>query len=167
MTDRPLRRPAPTATSSTFDLVARGFARFVLADGLTNDPVRDTARALTMSHRLRKGTASRLSGWAILRESGSTCQADLATDGVAAGDGRTRYEAFADELAVFSEPVVFLQFTKSTVNIANVFTTYDPRVTRICSPDQCETFDATQEPGPYAGVAHRNIWKALKKRGHV
>lgn len=152
------RTPQP----STFDLIARGFARFVLPEGLSKDPVRDSARALTMNHRLRKGTTSRLTGWAIIRETGSICQADIATDGVLGGDPRTRYQAFAEEINEFGGAVVFLQFTKSTVNIANVFATYDPRVTRICSPDQCETFDATSEPDGMAGVAQRNIWKKLK-----
>lgn len=147
---------------STFEIIARGFARFVLPEGLSNDPVRDSARALTMNHRLMKGSTSRLTGWAIIRESGTACQADIAAGDVSGGDPRTRYEAFAEEIDGFDGPVVFLQFTKSTVNIANVFATYDPRVTRICSPDQCETFDATGEPDSGAGVAHRNIWKRLK-----
>jgi hypothetical protein len=151
--------------ATTFEIITQGFARFVLPDGLTNAPVRDAARALTMNHRLGKGTSSRLTGWAIIREDGTACQADLAADGVSGGDPRTRYAAFADELAAFRVPVVFLQFTKSTVNIANVFATYDPRVTRICSPDHCETFDATAEPDGNAGVAHRNIFRNLKTIG--
>ena len=148
--------------ATTFEIIARGFAKYVLPDGLTNDPVRDAARALTMNHRLGKGTSSRLTGWAIIREGGTTCQADLTAEGVSGGDLRTRYAAFADELAAFRVPVVFLQFTKSTINIANVFATYDPRITRICSPDRCETFDATVEPDGNAGVAHRNIFRNLK-----
>lgn len=152
--------------ANTFEIIARGFARYVLPGGLSNDPVRDAATALTMNHRLKKGSTSRLTGWAIIRESGTTCQADLAAEGVESGDSRTRYAAFAAELMAFREPVVFLQFTKSTVNIANVFATYDPRITRVCSPDRCETFDATQVPDGDAGVAHRNVYKALKALGN-
>lgn len=149
--------------ATTFEIIARGFARYVLPDGLSNDPVRDAAKALTMNHGLRTGKSSRLTGWAIVRESGTTCQAKLAAEGVESGDERTRYEAFASELAAFKEPAIFLQFTKSTVNIGNVYATYDPRITRVCSPDHCETFDATTAPGSDAGVAHRNVFKALKK----
>ena len=155
----------PRQRASTFEIIAKGFARHVLPGGLSNDAVRDSARALTMNHPLKKGSTSRLTGWAIIRESGTTCQADLSAQGIESGDTRTRYAAFANEVANFREPVVFLQFTKSTVNIANVFATYDPRITRICSPDACETFDATVEPDGAAGVAQRNIWKALKALG--
>ena len=149
--------------ASTFEIIAKGFAQHVLPEGLSNNPVRDAARALTMNHRLRKGTNSRLTGWAIIRESATTCQADLMATGLTSGDQRTRYEAFAAELMAFTEPAIFLQFTKSTVNISHVFVTYDPRVTRVCSPDCCETFDATTEPDKSAGVAHRNIFKVTKK----
>ncbi|AXI53784.1 hypothetical protein C1J05_04065 [Sulfitobacter sp. JL08] len=153
---------------NTFELISKGFARHVLGNSTTGDPIRDAAKALTMNHLLNneKGTSSRLTGWAIFRASGSTVQANLAAKGVMANDGRTRYEAFADELSDFREPVVFLQFTKSTVNLGNVFATFDPRVTKICAPDVApEIFDFSVGTLPEtAGVAERNIRKAVLKK---
>ena len=149
---------------NTFEIIARGFAAHVLVGGLTGNPVKDAATSLTMSHLLKKGTKSRLTGWAIIKESGSLCQADIAAEGVRGGDARTRFEAFAGELENFSEPAVFLTFTQSTVNIGNVFATYDPRVTRICEPDRCDTFNVTEKPSKEAVVAHRKIHALIQKR---
>lgn len=150
---------------NTFELISNGFARHVLGNALTGNPVRDAAKALTMNHLLdnEKGSSSRLTGWAIFRASGSTVQANLAATGITAKDTRTRYKAFADELNNFREPVVFLQFTKSTVNLANVFATFDPRITKICAPDAPpEVFDFMVGTLPEtAGVAERNIRKAV------
>ena len=154
---------------NTFELISNGFARYVLGNALSGNPIRDAAKALTMNHLLdnAKGTSSRLTGWAIFRASGSTVQADLAASGIAANDPRTRYEAFSDELANLREPVVFLQFTKSTVNLANVFATFDPRIVKICSPDTPpEVFDITAKiASNNAGTSERNIRKALQKKG--
>ena len=150
---------------NTFELISKGFARHVLGNDLTGIPVRDVAKALTMNHLLNneKGSSSRLTGWAIFRASGSTVQANLAVNGVETNDDRTRYQAFADELINFKEPVVFLQFTKSTVNLANVFATIDPRITKVCSPNVLpEVFVFTAESPPEAAaVAERNIFKAV------
>jgi hypothetical protein len=157
---------------NTFELISSGFARHVLGNALTGNPIRDAAKALTMNHLLdnEKGTSSRLSsGWAIFRASGSTVQANLVATGITAKDTRTRYEAFADELINFREPVVFLQFTKSTVNLANVFATFDPRITKICAPDAPpEVFDFTVGALPEtAGVAERNIRKAVMAKEKI
>lgn len=152
---------------NTFELISKGFGRHILGNDITGDPVRDAARVLTMNHTLKKGTSSRLSfGWAIFRASGATVQADLAATGFETGDKRTRYEAFADELYDFREPAIFLQFTKSTVNLANVFATFDPRITKICAPDTPpEIFDFTALELPAdASVAEKNIRKAVLNR---
>lgn len=156
---------------NTFELISKGFARHVLGNMLTGIPIRDAAKTLTMNHPLdnKKGTSSRLTGWAIFRASGSTVQANLAASGMMANDKRTRYAAFADELMNFREPVVFLQFTKSTVNLANVFATFDPRITKICAPDMPpEVFDFSAGVLPEtAGVAERNIRKAVLKKEKI
>lgn len=148
---------------TVFEIISHGFARHVLSN-MTGDPARDTARALTMNHLLLSGSPSRLTGWAIFRASGSTVQAKLAAPGVETGDTRTRFQAFAYELARFREPVVLLTFTKSTVNIGALFATYDSRITRICGPaGNPETFDFTalRKDG---GIAERNVLKALEAR---
>jgi len=156
---------------STFEIIDTGFARHVVnADRLTGQPVRNSAIALTMNHPLlprdgsNKTSSSRLTGWAIIRSSGATVQARLSASGIDAGDPRTRFVAFEQELANLTEPVVLLTFSKSTVNIGNVYATYDTRVVRVCSPDGVETFDFTTDPGPDACIAHRNMAKARARR---
>lgn len=117
-------------------------------------------RALSSSHKLVKGTDSRLSsGWAIVRPSISSVQLKL----VAAGlhfDERTRIEAFMDELSQWDghDPRIFLMFDKSPVPIANLFMSVDRRAVRICSPAGVETFDADAPPGPRAGGIQKTIW---------
>ena len=91
---------------SAFDIINAGFARHVLGNATTGDPVRDCAHALTMNHTLKKGSKSRLTGWAIFRASGAVVQADLAATEFVTGDKRTRYEAFAEELGNLQEPAV-------------------------------------------------------------
>ncbi len=156
---------------NAFDIITTGFARPIFGNNLVGDPFRDAFRALSSSHKLNneKGTSGRLSGWAIFRAGGSTVQANLDCRGVQTGDPRTRYEAFADELENFREPVVFIQFSKTTVNMDNVFATYDPRLVKICSPaDRPEVFDFNKArmAEHLHGVAERNIIKQWKKR-HV
>ena len=118
-------------------------------------------RALSSSHKLIKGTDSRLSsGWAIVRPGTSSVQLKLAATGLHV-DERTRIEAFMDELAHWdgAEPRIFLMFDKAPVPIANLFMSVDRRAVRICSPAGVETFDADATPGPHAGGIQKTIWK--------
>jgi len=149
---------------NTFEFIARNFGKVVLPNGLTNDPVRDSANALTMNHRLTTGNTSRLTGWLVVYNGGSICQAKLAAKGVESGDERTRFQAFAEELDNRQGPLCLLTFTKATINLSNVYLTFDPRVTRVCSPEGVETFDWTTVPGEDSGVAFRNMHKARLKR---
>ena len=151
--------------NSVFEIIAQGFAAHVLPDGLSGDPIRDTARAFNMNHTVAgKKKPCRLTyGWAVIKASGAVCQIDIVAPGVRGGDARQWSEAFADELGHFEEPAVFITFTKSTVNLDNVFATYDPRVARICGPDKCDTFDATAEPTKESTPAHRKIHAHMRK----
>ena len=142
---------------SAFDIINAGFARHVLGNATTGDPVRDCAHALTMNHTLKKGSKSRLTGWAIFRASGAVVQADLAATEFVTGDKRTRYEAFAEELGNLQEPAVLLQFTKATVNLGNVFSTIDPRISKICSPGMPPEVFNFLAMSRDRGVAERNI----------
>ena len=151
----------------TFEIIARGFAAYVLPGGLSGNPVRDAATALTMNHPITGKQPARLSyGWAVVKASGTVCQIDIAAEGVRGGDARKWYEAFADELLNFKEPAVLLTFTKSTMNLDNVFATYDPRVARICAPaaDKCAVFDATAKPTKESPFAHKKIHAHMQKR---
>jgi hypothetical protein len=149
---------------NTFEFIARNFSRYVLPNGLTNDPVRDSAVALTMNHLLENGKTSRLTGWMIVHENGTICQSKLAAAGITGGDPRTRFQAFSESLETWSGTVCFLTFTKSPINLSNVYLTFDPRWVRVCSPDGVESFDWTAEPSDKAGMAFRNMHKARMKR---
>jgi len=130
----------------TFEFIQQNFARHVLPE-LTDDPVRDTIKAMTMNHTVKskagKLSPSRLTGWAIVGPNGTTLQANVQSNSpnLNAGDTRTRYEAWADALSDFQGPVCLVQFTKATLNVSNVFLTHDLRAVRVCSPDGVETFD--------------------------
>lgn len=149
---------------NTFEFIARNFGKHVLPNGLSNDPVRDSAKALTMNHPLTTGNSSRLTGWMVIFDGGTICQSKLAAVGVQSGDSRTRFEAFSEELDTRSCPLCLLTFTKATINLSNVFVTFDPRMVRICSPVSVETFDWTSEPDEGSGVVFRNMYKASQKR---
>ena len=111
-----------------------------------------------------KSTASRLaSGWAIIRPTGSSVQLNLTIDGIKY-DPRTRFEAFADELAHWGDtPLMFLVFDKAPIPIANLFLTLDLRAVRICSPGGVETFDYTQPAHPKSGLMQRVLEKQRAK----
>jgi hypothetical protein len=118
-------------------------------------------RALSSSHKLVKGTESRLaSGWAIIRPSISSIQLKLAATGLHF-DERTRIEAFMEEFEKWDgvEPRIFLMFDKAPVPIENLFMTVDTRAIRICSPAGVETFDMNQAPTDESGGIQKAIWK--------
>lgn len=123
-------------------------------------PHEDAWRALSSAHPLRKGGANRLvSGWAIVRPTGTVMQQKLAVAGIRYDD-RDRFQAFAEELAAWDgTPRLFLVFDKKPLPIANLFLTVDVRAVRICSPQGVETFDHTHPPPPGAGRAQRRIEK--------
>jgi hypothetical protein len=43
------------------------------------------------------------------------------------------------------EPCMLLALGKRTMSARDLFVTYDPRATRLCSEGQVKTFDATEE----------------------
>tara|TARA_R110000744_G_scaffold43338_4_gene97292 strand:- start:217 stop:690 length:474 start_codon:yes stop_codon:yes gene_type:complete len=153
---------------NTFEFIQQNFARYVLPE-LSENPVRDTVKALTMNHMViskqNRLSPSRLTGWAIIRSRGTVLQANLETtgEGLVSGDQRTRYEAWADALVHFNGPVCLLEFTKAVFNISNIYLTHDVRMTRVCSPDGAETFNFAQVPEKHAGKAHRKIYEWTQK----
>ena len=130
----------------------------------------DAWRALSSAHPLqnknKKGEdqKSRLvSGWAIIRPTGTVMQQKLAVDGIQYDD-RTRFEAFAEELAIWDNtPRMFILFNQSPVPIANLFLTLDLRAVRICTPAGVETFDYTQPASLKSGIMQRNLQKQRDK----
>ena len=150
---------------NTFRFFNENFGRHLTAP--TNEPPHmDAWRALSSNHRLRKmgknGEALRgrlSSGWAIVRPGGAVMRQRLAAPGIRYDD-RTRFEAFADELAAWDgEPRMFLTFDKAQIPIAHLFLTVDLRAVRICSPQGVETFDYTRPAPPGAGPVQRKLEK--------
>ena len=141
---------------NTFVFLREYFAKYVLAD-VSNDAVQDTKRALTMGHTLANGKSSRLTGWAMIKEDKSYVQANIAATHakLVTNDPRTRYQAWHEELKNFKGPTCFIEFTKSTINIGNVFLTHDVRIVKICGPSSFQTFDYLSEPDGASGVAHK------------
>lgn len=127
---------------TSFEIVASDFARKVLGNQLTGDPVRDAIKSLTMNHALTGKTSScRLNKWAIFRKSGCTLATDIAS--YPGGDDRTVWEAFSAELAAMKEPVVLVIFSKALITVDTLKATYDPRKAAICHPDGVKIFDVT------------------------
>ena len=153
---------------NTYQFFNQNFGQYLTAQ--TNQSPMDAWRALSSSHPLQGGGQSRLvSGWAIVRPSGSTMQTKpkLAVSGIEIDDrGRTRFQAFADELAAWDgTPRIFLLFDKASIPIANLFMTLDLRAVRICTPSGVETFDYAQKAYLGTGLVQRNLEKLRAKNG--
>ena len=118
---------------NTFVFLREHFARYVLPN-LSNDAVADSKRALTMNHLLATGKSGRLSGWLMVTKDKTYIQSKIAVShaNLITADPRTRYKAWHEELENFSGPTCFIEFTKSTFNIGNIFLTHDARVVKIC-----------------------------------
>ena len=133
-----------------------------LVEPSNGPPYMDAWRALSSRypHREKGRKPQRLvSGWAIVRPGGASMQQKLAVEGIDYDD-RTRFEAFAAELAAWDgEPRMFLTFDKSPVPIRHLFLTLDPRAVRICAPQGVETFDHTRPAPPGAGGIQRGLEK--------
>ena len=121
---------------NTFQFFNEHFGKFLTEQ--TNQPHMDTWRALSSNHLLQKknsaggDVSNRLtSGWAIVRPSGTVMQQKLAAGGIQYDD-RTRFEAFADELAAWDgNPRIFLMFDKAPIPIANIFITSYPSLKQL------------------------------------
>ena len=134
---------------NAFEFFNRNFGRCLNAAPPGNRPHMDAWRALSMQHPMQDKKPTRLmSGWAIVRPSGTVMQQRLAVDGIDY-DERRRADAFGEELDAWDGgPRIFLVFDKSPVPIANLFMTLDLRAVRICSPGGVETFDYTRPADP-------------------
>ena len=149
---------------NTFDFLNKNFAE-ILLETPGNNPVENCKKALTMSHLMSKGTTGRLTGWAMVKEGMAFVQSKLAISHprLVTHDERKRYDAWYHELCNFNGPVCFLEFSKSTVNISNIFITYDLRVVKICGPSSYETFNFLEEANANSGLTHKVLTKMRAK----
>jgi hypothetical protein len=124
-------------------------------------PQQATQRCLSASHRLAKGTASRLTGWAVIRPGDSRFQAKLAVnvEGMRVCE-QTRYQAWMHALDTWDgTPMLLLEFDKTITPAGNLFLTADLRAVRICGPKSVETFNWIEPPAESAGKHQRKLWK--------
>ena len=134
---------------NAFDFFNRNLGRRLVSGPPGNRPQMDAWRVLFMPHEMQgKKPARLMSGWAIVRPSGTVMQQRLAADGIDYDD-RRRADAFGEELDAWDGgPRLFLVFDKSPLPIANLFMTLDLRAVRICAPGGVETFDYTCPADP-------------------
>ena len=113
---------------NAFEFFNRNFGQRLNREPPGNRPHMDAWRALSMQHPMQDKKPTRLmSGWAIVRPSGTVMQQRLAVDGIDY-DERRRADAFGEELDAWDGgPRIFLVFDKSPVPIANLFMTLDLR----------------------------------------
>lgn len=114
------------------------------ADQHTVDPVSDAARLFGLSLPLNTGSTLRLSScWMVITPSwvATSFKASPETGFRVGGE---RSQAFKDALKS-GEPCMLLALGKRTLEPRDLFVTYDPRATRLCSEGQTKTFDATKE----------------------
>lgn len=150
---------------NTFQFFNENFGCFLVKQ--TNVPHMNASEALSKTHPLQKGGQNRIvSGWAIIRPSGTVMQQKLDIDPKypITFDDRNRYEAIGDELAHWDgSPRIFLEFDKKPIPIANVFMTVDLRSVRICSPKGAANFDYTRALDQTSHPFHKSIERSRKK----
>ena len=145
---------------NTFTFFNDNFGKYLSKQ--TNRPHIAAGVALSSYHPMfnkkgKKAVGRLVSGWAIIRSTGSVMSQTLDIQGISYDD-RTRFEAFYDELASWDgTPRIFLTFDKAPIPIANIFMTLDLRAVRICSPKGAETFDYTKPALQNAGDVRRGI----------
>ena len=134
---------------NAFEFFNRNFGRHLNHAPPGNRPHMDAWRVLSAVHEMQGRKPARLmSGWAVVRPSGTVMQQRLAAGGIAY-DARKRADAFGEELDDWDgEPRIFLTFKEAPVPIAHLFLTLDLRAVRICAPGGVETFDYTRPADP-------------------
>lgn len=149
---------------NTLEFFNRHFGRHLVEQ--TGNAVVDATRALSSGHTMAKGGSPQriASGWAVIREGGSTLQFKLAASGLHYSD-QTRYEGWLDALvALDGNPIMLLEFDKKPVPVSNLFRTHDLRAVQVCSPGGVEHFDFTKEPTLESGKVHKVLWKLKLER---
>lgn len=114
------------------------------ADKRSDDPVADAGLLFSLSLPLNTGSTLRLSScWMVVTPSwvATSFKAPASTGFRVGGE---RAQAILDALKS-GEPCLLLALGKRTLEPRDLFVTYDPRATRLCSEGSTKTFDATKE----------------------
>lgn len=118
--------------------------RLLPGDKATGDAVEDARRLFGMSLPLHTGSTLRLSScWMVITSQWTaTSFKALPETGFRIGGERA---ASMVEALQSGEPCLVLALGKRTMEPRDLFVTYDPRATRLCSEGSTRTLDATQE----------------------
>lgn len=114
------------------------------AEKRSDDPVADAGLLFSLSHPMNTGSKSRFSSlWMVVTPSWvATSFKAPASTGFRVGGKRDQAELDALKSG---EPCLLLKLGKRTLEPRDLFVTYDPRATRLCSEGSTKTYDATKE----------------------
>lgn len=118
--------------------------KLLTADKKTDDPVNDAAVLFGLALPLHTGATLRLSScWMVVTPSWvETSFKAPASSGFKIGGERAQAILAALKSG---EPCLLMALGKRTLEPRDLFVTYDPRATRLCSEGFTKTFDATKE----------------------
>jgi hypothetical protein len=110
----------------------------------TSDPVSDAAELLGMSLPLNTGKSLRLSSCWLVVTPQWTATSFKAEPSAGFQMGLERATAILAALKS-GHPCMLLALGKRTLEPRDLFVTYDPRATQLCSQGERKTYDATKE----------------------
>lgn len=154
---------------NTFEFLAEHFAGQFDIDPAINCPVKKTERALSMPHPMvdkvdAKGnpkTKRFMKGaWVVVYNGGFMTNSEFMYDNVLTEPDMKAHEAFLYAIDRLPKPWCFLTFTNAAFPLSNIYLSYDPRVMRICSPGDTETFNMFEEAST---PMHKRMMKAKIK----
>ena len=120
--------------------------RMLAADQRSGDAIADAAKVLAISHPLSiAGKSLRLSSaWMVITPAKVTtsfkAHPSCGFDTSGTTDRKTAIRA-----ALKQGDCMLLAFSKRSMQVADLFITYDPRAARLCAPGETKTYDATED----------------------
>jgi hypothetical protein len=154
---------------NTFEFLAEHFAGQFAIDPNISCPVKRVERALSMPHPMTdkldaKGnpkTKRFMKGaWAVVYNGGVMTNSDFMYDSILIEPELKAHEAFLYAVDHLPGPWCFLTFTNAAFPLSNIYLTFDPRVMRVCSPGDTETFNLFSEAST---PMHKRMMKAKKQ----
>ena len=130
--------------SAEFFMIHCGY-RMLPPDQRTGDTIADAAKVLSMSHPLHiPGKQLRLSSaWMVITPDKVTtsfkAHPSCGFDTSGTIDRKT-----AIREALKQGDCMLLAFSKRSMQVSDLFISYDPRAARLCAPGETTTFDATE-----------------------
>ena len=112
----------------------------------TGDTIADAAKVLAISHPLNiPGKSLRLSSaWMVITPNRVTTSFKAHPSCGFDTSGQTDRKTAIRE-ALKQGDSMLLAFSKRSMQVADLFITYDPRAARLCAPGETRTYDATED----------------------